>query len=187
MAPIQGLVPGILEHISYLSKNLIPIGFDLPELVELFRLHWSSSLQDHAEEHKPWSRPGVSEAIVKASVFDLSLAQLCHCLLYVIVRHPSISWWLLWLLYLNWGKYEIGSNARVLFSSDQIWNIIRIGRSLSVRWNSKTCEWSMRFMKVILLVLSLVRTLSLSEPLLRPGWRQDSWYKCTVYKCRGVE
>jgi hypothetical protein len=38
----------------------------------------------------------------------------------------------------------------------------------------KPCDWSTRFMKVILLVLSWVRILY----LLRPGWRQDSCVQC---------
>ena len=44
-------------------------------------------------------------------------------------------------------------------------------------------DWSTRFMKGILLVLSLVRICLLSMPLLRPGWHQDSWYKCSHVYC----
>ena len=44
----------------------------------------------------------------------------------------------------------------------------------------KPCDWSTRFMKVILLVLSLVRILH----LMRPGWHQDSCvYSVQVYCC----
>ena len=41
------------------------------------------------------------------------------------------------------------------------------------------CDWSMRISLVILLVLSLVRMLSISKPLFRPGWRQVLQHKCT--------
>ena len=51
-------------------------------------------------------------------------------------------------------------------------SICRLFVTLSVLWNFKPCDWSMRISQVKLTVLSLVRMLSISKLLLWPGWHQ---------------
>ena len=54
-----------------------------------------------------------------------------------------------------------------------------------ILWNpdfsSETkCSCWTQFMKIILLVLSLVRISLISKHLPRPGWRQEFWYNCSI-------
>ena len=139
-----------------------------------------------------WIRPSHTQVLPVHTTLSmeptphLAQIQLLPCYTMYGLHHTSgtlgtkYGVWAAWFVHIGTAHFDLIFKAAVQSTEAFIMSPTLV---VSVLALFKPCDWSTRFMKVILLVLSLVRILH----LLRPGWRQDSCVQCTVYKCTVVQ